>query len=311
LRFVDGVLIQSNVVSLQIRASAAAADAMHRRPAETDMVNSHLSHGSFVWYELMTTNLDAAKAFYADVMGWGTQDASQSYTLFTAAGSSVSGLLELPEEARRMDARPGWMGYVGVDDVDATAERIAQLDGTVFVPPQEVANISRIAIICDPQMAMLGLLKWLQPEQHQAEDLRAPGRIGWHELLAADWENAWDFYAELFGWQKADADVGPVGTYQLFSAAGETIGGMFTKPAAVAAPFWLYYFNVADIDAAAKCLKSAHGQILDGPIEVPGDRWILQCTDPQGALFGLVGRRRHHGIGYFAPATPPPRRSGI
>ena len=120
-----------------------------------------------------------------------------------------------------------------------------------------------------------------------------PGGVGWHELVAADWEKAWAFYSEIFGWQKADADIGALGTYQLFSAGGQTIGGMFTKPPMVPVPFWLYYFNIGDIDAAAKRVKAAGGQILKGPMEVPGGNWIVQCTDPQGAIFALGGTRRY------------------
>ena len=84
------------------------------------------SHGRFVWYELMTTDMEAAKAFYAKVVGWGTQDASMpgmAYTLFTVGGASVGGLMGLPEGARKTGAEPRWLGYVGVNDVDATAER--------------------------------------------------------------------------------------------------------------------------------------------------------------------------------------------
>ena len=118
-------------------------------------------------------------------------------------------------------------------------------------------------------------------------------------MLAADWEKAFAFYGELFDWQKADADVGPMGTYQVFSAGGQSIGGMYTKPAMVPVPFWLYYFNIGDIDLAMKRVKAGGGQILNGPIEVPSNRWIVQCTDPQGAMFALVGKRSHNGIGYF------------
>src|SRR2546421_12124476 len=97
------------------------------------------AHGRFVWYELMTTDMEAAKAFYADVVGWGTQDASMpgmAYTLFTAGGASVSGLMDLPEDARRSGFKPGWLGYVGVDDVDASVDRIKQLGGGLHVPPR-------------------------------------------------------------------------------------------------------------------------------------------------------------------------------
>ena len=115
-----------------------------------------------------------------------------------------------------------------------------------------------------------------------------PGRVGWHELLADDWEKALAFYGELFDWRKANADAGPMGTYQLFSIGGQTIGGMFTKPPIVPVPFWLYYFNVPDIDAAAEHVKAGGGQIIEGPAAVPGS-WILRCTDPQGAMFALMG----------------------
>ncbi len=91
------------------------------------MVNSH---GRFVWYELMTTDIETAKAFYANVMGWGTRDASMpglAYSLFTIGDVPVAGLMNLPEDARRAGVTPHWIGYVGVDDVDAAVDRIKQL----------------------------------------------------------------------------------------------------------------------------------------------------------------------------------------
>jgi hypothetical protein len=271
------------------------------------------AHGRFVWYELMTTDMEAAKTFYADVVGWGTQDASMpgmAYTLFTAGETSVSGLMDLPEDARKSGLRPSWLGYVGVSDVDAAADRIKELGGAVHVPPKDIPNISRFSIAVDPQMATIALFKWLEGGQEQPPALDAPGRVGWHELLAADWEKAWAFYRELFGWQKAEADMGPVGTYQPFSAGGETIGGMFTKPAMEPVPFWLYYFNVGDIDVAMKRVKAGRGQILSGPVELLGNRWILRCTDPQGAIFALAGKRSHNGIGYFERVPARHRRIG-
>jgi uncharacterized protein len=267
------------------------------------MVNSH---GRFVWYELMTTDMEAAKAFYAKVVRWGTQDASMpgmAYTLFTAGESSVCGLMELSEDARNMGAKPSWIGYVGVNDVDATADRIRHLGGAVHVPPKDIPKISRFSVVADPQMATLALLKWLKPGQEQHAELGTPGRVGWHELLAADWEKALAFYGELFGWEKAEADVGAMGTYQLFSAGGQTIGGMVTKPPMVPVPFWLYYFNVGDIDAAAKRVKAGGGQILNGPLEVPDGSWIVQCTDPQGAMFALEGKRSYNAIVFFKPVA--------
>jgi predicted enzyme related to lactoylglutathione lyase len=266
------------------------------------------SHGRFVWYELATTDMEAAKAFYADVVGWGTQDAStpgMAYTLFTAGEASVSGLMGLSEDARKLGLRPSWLGYVGVNDVDAAADRIKQLGGAVHVPPTDIPNISRFSVAVDPQMATIALFKWLNPGQEQPAEPDAPGRVGWHELLAADWEQAWAFYGDLFGWQKERVEVGGAGPYQPFSAGGQMIGGMFTKHRTIPVPFWLYYFNTGDIDATAQRVKAGGGRILEGPIESPGGSWILRCADPQGAVFALEGTRRGRPVGYFERAASP------
>ena len=85
-------------------------------------------------------------------------------------------------------------------------------------------------------------------------------------MLTTDWERAFAFYREIFGWQKAAAEVASTGTYLQFSAEGQTIGGMFNKPAPVPAAFWLYYFNVVDIGAALDRVRAERGEILEGPV---------------------------------------------
>lgn len=257
-------------------------------------------HGRFAWYELITTDMAGARAFYTEVVGWDARDASTSdlaYTLFNAGNTSVSGLMELPEDARKMGATPRWMGYVNVNDVDVAADRIKRLGGAVYVPPTN-SNIGRIAVVADPQTATFGLVKGLKVGQRRPADLGKPGRVGWHELLAADWAKAFAFYGELFGWQRAGADIDPIDTYQLFSAGEQTIGGMFTKRPEDPLPFWLFYFNIGDIDAAAERVKSGGGHVFKGPLELPGGGWIARCRDPQGAAFALQGSRSQDGFGW-------------
>jgi uncharacterized protein len=270
------------------------------------------SHGRFVWYELMTTDVKRARTFYASVLGWGVRGASMpgsQYHLFTLADFPVAGLMSLPEDARSAGAPPHWIGYVGVDDVDVAVGRTKRLGGTVYVPPTDVPNVSRFAVVADPQRATLALVKGQKSGPARSVEVGAPGRAGWHELLAANWEDAFTFYAELFGWQRADSHAGFLGTYQEFSVAGETIGGMFTKPATLPLPFWLYYFNIDDIEAAAKRVEAGGGQIQYGPIAAPGGALIVHCTDPQGALFALLDRRGRKTTGYVYFERPPSRRA--
>ncbi len=257
----------------------------------------------------MTTDVEAAKAFYAKTVGWGTRDASMpgtAYALFTLGGAPVAGLMLLSQQARTMGAKPTWTGHVAVDDVDAAAEKVRRLGGAVHVPPTGVPNVARFCIIADPQTATLVLVSGHEPGLEEAEDIGKAGRVGWHELLAADREKAFTFYRELFGWEKTTAEGGgTTGTYQVFSAGGQAIGGVFTKPAAVPVPFWLYYFNVGDIDTAAKRVNAAGGQVLEGPIELPGGSFVARCIDPQGAMFALEGKRSRRAIGYFERVAPP------
>jgi uncharacterized protein len=93
--------------------------------------------GRFSWYELITADAEAAKTFYSNVMGWGVLDASvpdRAYILFTAGTVLVGGLVDSPEDARRTGREATWIGYIGVDDVDTTADRIEHLGGAVHVP---------------------------------------------------------------------------------------------------------------------------------------------------------------------------------
>ena len=249
--------------------------------------------GRFAWYELLTTDTAAAGAFYGNVIGWAVKDASTpelAYTVLAAGDAPVVGLMDLPEEGRRLGATPRWIGYVAVDDVDATAAQISRLGGTIFVPPTE-SNIGRISIVADPQEATFGLVTGLSYGDRQSGGLDEPGRVGWHELLAADRNEVFGFYEELFGWQKASSETDPADLYQLFSAGGQTIGGMLTKLPSVSHPFWLHYLNVDDIGAATKRVNALGGRILQGPIELPDGCWITRCADPQGALFALQGSR--------------------
>lgn len=252
------------------------------------------SQGRFIWHELMTGDPEAATEFYRAVIGWDARDAGvggMSYTLLSAGGRDVAGLMALPAEAAAAGARPGWLGYVAVDDVDAMAARLRQQGGAVHRAPEDIPGIGRFAVVADPQGAVFALFQGAgDGEPPPPVPMGTPGHVGWNELMAADGAAAFDFYSGLFGWSKAEAhDMGPMGIYQLFGTPdGLPIGGMMTKPAEVPQPAWGFYFATDAIDAAADRVKASGGQVLNGPAEVPGGAWILQCLDPQGAFFALV-----------------------
>jgi uncharacterized protein len=251
--------------------------------------------GYFTWYELITTDVTAAASFYRDVVGWGTTATSTSdlpYTLFTAGEVPTAGLMELPEAGRKMGARPRWMGYISVRDAYVTADRIKRLGGAVYVPPTDT-NIGRISVVADPHTATFAVVDRLLATPQKPADSGKLGRIGWHELFAADLDKEIAFYCELFGWQKADTENHLTEAYVSLSAGGQVIGGAFKKRPEEPLPFWLFYFNVDDLDAAAERVRAGGGQASCNDVELPGGLWIAHCSDPQGATFALQGKRGH------------------
>jgi predicted enzyme related to lactoylglutathione lyase len=246
----------------------------------------------FAWYELLTTDVSAAQSFYGKVVGWDVQDASTpefAYRLFGVGGTPVAGLMELPLEGVKKGATPRWMGYVAVEDLDGVVDRLRRLGGAVYVPPMD-SNVGRLAVVADPQTATLALIKGLKYGDPAAEP-NGPGRVSWHELFAADAKAAFEFYRSLLGWQKAEAMTTTIESYQLFAAGECTMGGILNKIASAPVPFWLYYFEVADLDLAMGRLRTEGGYITRGPIELWTDIWMVHCIDPQGAVFALQGRR--------------------
>jgi predicted enzyme related to lactoylglutathione lyase len=247
--------------------------------------------GKFVWYDLMTSDPKAAEAFYKTVIGWDAKDSGmtdRSYTILSVGPTMVGGLMPIPPRAT--GAKPVWMGYIGVDDVDATAAQIKAAGGLIHMGPEDIPGIGRFAVMADPQGAVFLIFRGSNQRIPEPVAMGTPGHIGWHELLAGDLETAWPFYAGFFNWTKADAmDMGSMGIYQIFSTGGAPNGGMMTKMPQIPAPFWLYYFNVDDIDAAVKRVTDSGGQLANGPNPVPGGSWIAQCVDPQGATFAIVG----------------------
>ncbi len=247
--------------------------------------------GRFVWAELMTSDPAAAQKFYLAVLPWGTsqfEGGPMPYTMWTSNGTSLGGVMTLPDEAKAAGAPPHWLAYIGTPDVDGTVAQATTLGGKVLVKPQDIPTVGRFAVLQDPQGAVFAVYT-PAGEAPGHEGKAGIGEFSWHELATTDQTAALDFYTQLFGWDKADAmDMGPGGIYQMYSRNGLTLGGVFTKPKEMPGPpAWLIYVTVASVHKLIDTIKAEGGTILNGPMEVPGGEWIAQCMDPQGAAFAI------------------------
>jgi uncharacterized protein len=253
-------------------------------------------HGDFIWYELLTRDADAAERFYGAVIGWQTRPAvgsNQDYRVFGIGGADIGGVMALSETAACAGMRPGWMGYIGVRDVDAAAAGVVEAGGAQHMPPTDIPGVGRFAMLADPQGVAFYAMRGTMEGTSTSFDQSRRGHCHWNELAAGDQDAAFAFYGSLFGWEKGDAmPMGEMGSYQFIAHRGATIGAMMTRRPDGPPAGWTFYFGVEDIDLAAQAVSGNGGTIHYGPAEVPGGLYIVVAGDPQGALFGLVGPRK-------------------
>jgi predicted enzyme related to lactoylglutathione lyase len=254
--------------------------------------------GSFIWYELMTTEPDGAKAFYDAVVGWNVETQSQFPNGYRMIGRSdggfAGGLLPLTDEMQQHGALPMWLGYINVEDTDATVTSIEQAGGKALMPAFDIPDVGRVAMVTDPQGAPFYIMKPTPPanDPNAQSDLFSPTeqqRVGWNELNTSDPAAARRFYTGQFGWDdKNFMDMGEMGEYRFLDHDGTRIGALCgVMPGGQ--PKWRYYFRVPSIGAAKATAEQHGGTIHMGPHQVPTGDFIVIGSDPQGAEFALVG----------------------
>ncbi len=254
--------------------------------------------GDFIWYELLTTDMAGAKSFYDAVVGWNIQDRSDFPNDYRMIGRSdgkfAGGAMQLTEDMKQNGARPTWLGYILVGDVDASVDAISGEGGKVYMPPFDIPGVGRVAMVTDPQGAPFYVMKPLPPEgdPNAKSDVFSPDgdqRVGWNELTTSDPAAARNFYGDQFGWGTDEyMDMGDMGQYRFIDHDGQRIGALCgVMPGGQ--PKWRFYFRVPSAAKAKEVAEANGGTIAMGPHQVPTGDWIIIGSDPQGAEFALVG----------------------
>lgn len=253
------------------------------------------AHGSFIWYELLTGDAAAAKVFYDQVVGWHIDaqapPGGMDYRMIKTGSDHAGGVMQLSADMIAGGAKPVWLGYFGVDDVDASAAAIAADGGTVHLPPFDIPGIGRLAMLSDPQGIPFYIMRGASPEASTAYQRTGMKHVSWNELLAPDEAAAVAFYGKHFALTKVGGiPMGPMGEYSFIAngdSAGDPVGAIMRTPEG-AASGWGFYFRVPDIHAAKARVEARGGTIVQEPQEVPGGEWVLNAIDPEGVPFGLV-----------------------
>jgi predicted enzyme related to lactoylglutathione lyase len=265
--------------------------------------------GDFIWYELMSPDARASEAFYGPLLDW-RFGGGADYREIQGSDGGVGGFLQLTPDMTAGGARPAWVGYVLVDDVDAAIASVANGGGRVYMPARTMDGVGRFAMVADPQGAPFYVMKPTPPanapdqESHAySYDRPRLGHCAWNELATRDPAAALRFYGERFGWVKdGEMEMGPLGAYEFLRHAGRApdgsppghgmLGAMMKSPPGAPPAFWTFYFRVSDVDAAVAHVDAHGGRVVRPPMQIPGGDYSLIAVDPHGASFGLVGARR-------------------
>lgn len=238
-------------------------------------------HGVPSWVDMGSHDIPGALAFYGALFGWEGDDQGEQmghYTLLRKDGKLVAGI-----GAASDPGPPRWTTYVNVDSSDDVVKRAEAAGAMVLMPPMDVGEAGRMAVLADPTGAAFAV--W-QPDQHRgAELVNEPGSLIWNELSTSDLDGAKRFYSEVFGWEWGGSP-----TYAEMQVGGRTVGGVMPRPEQLPAEvpdYWLVYFATADVDADTHKAVELGATLQAGPIDVPDTGRFTVLTDPQGAGFAL------------------------
>ena len=259
-------------------------------------------NGSFIWYELATPDPDAAAKFYGRVIGWTIGGPAEpapegkDYRMIVRTdGGFAGGVLKLTPEMAANGARPTWLGYLQVSDVDAAVKAVLADGGRLLMPRLDIP-VGSFALVMDPLGTPFYVMTPIAPAdkpdmKSDVFDPMATERVRWNELASPDLARAKAFYAKHFGFAFNETmSMGELGDYCFIAHGGiPMIGAIMQQPLGTPSRGWLFYFGVDSVVAAKAAIEVGGGKVLMGPHEVPGGQWIVVADDPQGAGFGVVG----------------------
>jgi uncharacterized protein len=265
---------------------ALAAAAVWAASASTQISASGIVEtGRFVWRDVLTTDVAGARRFYGDLFGWqfdDTQRGGQPYVIARLGHVPVAGIVDVSALA---GGAGNWLSYMAVDDVNAAVARVRAAGGKVLVEPRD-RPVARVAVVTDPQNALLGLAQLNRSIPGPAQ--ATAYHFFWQEYLARDAKEALEFYRALAGYTSTigESNLG-VDYYVLRRSQG--IAGLFQLPATNTdvQPNWLPYVLVDDPASLAGRVPGLGGRILVPSAPERRNGSLVVIADPGGAAIAL------------------------
>ena len=244
--------------------------------------------GKFVWFEHLSNDIPAARAFYEKLLGWNTEMMAMSsgapYATIHNGEPAIGGYAS---------ARPGaptqWMSYLSVQDVDSAYKAAIAAGAKSVVAPMDYGSAGRMATVADPTGGVFSLWRGTQGDPPEVETT-PPGGWIWNELTTQDEKTALAFYEKVFAFDHDEMEM-PDGTYYVLKNGGKGRAGVMKAPDKAVPTLWTPYVAVVDADAIAARAKDLGAMVVVPPSEIPGVGRFAVLADPQGASFAILNPR--------------------
>jgi predicted enzyme related to lactoylglutathione lyase len=267
-----------------ITVAAACATTGTKLPPLNPQPTNVVTPGRPVWHDLVTSDLDAAKRFYGGLLGWTFQEfqvREGRYALASLDGKPVAGILQ---PAKREVNVSQWITYFSVEDVDAAVAAGKQVGASVAVPPRDIANQGRAALLVDPQGAPVAVARLAGGDPAPAP----PALNGWLwvDLWTREPGASLSFYRGLLGLEPDAVELG--GTpYVVLGRGKQAYAGLIRIPQPEIRPNWLPIVRVADAAAAAERAAQLGGRVLLAPRPEIRDGKAAIVADPTGGAVAV------------------------
>jgi len=275
------------LLAVALMPLAACASATTTVPPIAPSATGAHNVGQFVWYDLLTNDLEGAKRFYGGLFGWSFEDGGEEepvYTTIVHADRAIGGIAYTAKMQREVNASQ-WVSNLSVADVDQAVEYVIGQGGTIAAEAQDLPDRGRVAVIRDPQGALVALVRSQSGDPEL--DRNKVGSWLWTELWTRDSEASIDFYAGLVGYEHRGLDDGAPGAYFVFDRDGQAMAGVLSYDLEQVQPNWLPYILVDDPAAIVERVEALGGRVLIPPDPDIRGGSAAVIADPSGAALTI------------------------
>jgi predicted enzyme related to lactoylglutathione lyase len=243
--------------------------------------------GKFVWADLVTDDVAAARNFYGALFGWTFRDVG-GYVIAANDERPLCGLFQRPRPAGRPGATPRWIGYISVKNVEKAQRAVTEAGGRVLAAPQKMAKRGEQAVFADAEGALFGVIKSSagDPPDFMAD----PGDWIWIQLLSRDAPKACQLYRAVAGYEVLENTAGGRLSDYVLASKGYARATVRTIPAGKdqTQPTWLPFVRVKSVRESVAQAKGLGGKVLIEPKPELMEGKVTVISDPTGAAIGLL-----------------------